>query len=103
MSNHESSLQPKIQRFENLKNKRTEVVKNIIVVKQIQYNFYDRKIRHYICRLTYYKKSRSIMNSTETYLATLQYLFTYSKVVAAVNFLLLQLEKLTGTLKENLL
>ena len=57
MSNHESSLQPKIQRFENLKNKRTEVVKNIIVVKQIQYNFYDRKIRHYICRLTYYKNA----------------------------------------------
>jgi len=43
------------------------------------------------------------MNSTETFLATLQYLFAYSKVVAAFNFLLLQPEKLTGTLKENLL
>lgn len=63
--------------------------KKIIVVKQIQYNFYDRKIQYYICRLTYYKKSRSIMNSTETFLASQQYLFAYSKVDTSVNFLLL--------------
>ena len=35
-----------MQRFENMKNKRTEVVKNIIVIKQIQYNF--TKTKHYI-------------------------------------------------------
>ena len=57
MSNHESSLQPKIQRFENLKNKRTEVVKNIIVVKQIQYNFTSAKYNTIFVGLLITKKA----------------------------------------------
>jgi len=56
-----------------------------------KYNVIFTKVKYNIIfvGLLITKKSRSIKNSTETFLATQQYLFAYSEVDTAVNFLML--------------